>query len=364
MVQSSQRELRAVNPEWTIAELMSHIAKALASTGPALSFSPTTLTSIPEGIALVVSTTGSSGATKAVGLSATALLSSARASNKFLGAEVGSTWSLLLPLNHIAGINVLIRSMEVGTEPINLIGHAGVYPRVDFTAIVPTQLFKALNGDSELLSHLTSAKAVLIGGAALSPTLHMQAVDAGINVVITYGMTETSGGCVYNGTPLEGVDIQITPERQIAIQGSTLATTYLGAESLWETSLRDGWFIAADLGRIENDTLIVEGRSDDVFISGGENLSIGAIESALHKHFPHKHFAAFALDDVKWGQALHIAIAGEGFPSPIDVTEYLAEHFGAAAKPKGFLELAEFPLIGIGKIDRALLKKLLGEAPN
>lgn len=364
MVQSSQRELRTVDPAWSIGEVMARIAKALVSDGPALAFSEVSFTTVPEKIALVISTTGSSGVKKDVGLSPSALLSSARASNKFLGAEFGNTWSLLLPLNHVAGINVLVRSLELGTEPINLVGHTGEYPRADFTAIVPTQLYKALNGNTDLLEHLKSAKAVLIGGAALTPQLHLDAEKAGINVVTTYGMTETAGGCVYNGQALDGVELSVSQDGHISIKGSTLATTYLGAESLWETTFKDGWFTTSDLGRIENEKLIVEGRNDDVFVTGGENLSIAAIERALHAHFPHKNFAALAIEDAQWGQALHIAIAGPGFPGESDISDYLVEYFGSAAKPKGFLQLPELPLIGIGKVDKAALKVLLMKGVN
>ncbi|CAN2223896.1 CaiC Acyl-CoA synthetases (AMP-forming)/AMP-acid ligases II [Candidatus Nanopelagicaceae bacterium] len=364
MEQNAQRELRSANPEWTVSESMARIAKALVSDGPALVFGQSSLTEVPARVSVVVSTTGSSGASKEVGLSASALLSSARASNKTLGAEFGNSWSLLLPLTHIAGINVLVRALELGTEPIDLRNHQGEYPRADFTAIVPTQLFKALNGDQQLLAHLAAAKAVLVGGAALTTDLHLQAEKAGINVVVTYGMTETSGGCVYNGVPLDGVEILITPENRIAIRGTVLAHTYLGAEALWETQCKDGWFHSSDFGRIENEKLIVEGRSDDVIISGGENLSLSAIESSLHAHFPHKNFAAFSVKDSKWGDALHVAIAGDGFPSEEEIAQYLGEQFGDFSKPKGFLHLPELPLIGIGKVDRKKLTELLMEAPN
>ena len=364
MEQNAQRELRSANPEWTVSESMARIAKALVSDGPALAFGHTNLTQVPARISAVVSTTGSSGSSKEVGLTASALLSSARASNKALGAEFGNSWSLLLPLTHIAGINVLVRALELGTEPIDLRNHQGDYPRADFTAIVPTQLFKALNGDAQLLKHLVEAKAVLVGGAALTTELHLQAEKAGINVVVTYGMTETSGGCVYNGIPLDGVEISITSEKRIAIKGTVLAHTYLGAEALWDTQFKDGWFHSSDLGRIENGKLIVEGRSDDVIISGGENISLSAIESSLHAHFPHKTFAAFAVKDSKWGQALHLAIAGDGFPSEDEVSQYLGEKFGEFSKPKGYLHLPELPLIGIGKVDRKKLTDLYMEAPN
>ncbi|MCX6444082.1 MAG: AMP-binding protein [Actinobacteria bacterium] len=364
MEQNAQRELRAANPDWTVSELMAHLAKALASDGPALSFGATSITHVSEPISVVVATTGSSGVSKSVGLSASSLIASARASHKFLVAESGNSWSLLLPLTHIAGINVLIRSLELGTEPIDLRNFKGEYPRVDFTAIVPTQLFRAINGDERLLRHLKDAKTVLVGGAQLTPELHQQAKNLGINIVTTYGMTETSGGCVYNGIPLDGVEIMTTPEKVIAIKGSVVAKTYLGAESLWESKIIDGWFLTSDIGRLENGKLLVEGRNDDILISGGENISLSAIEIVLQKEFPGQSFAAFAVKDSQWGDALHIAVSGEESLNEEEVNNFLAGQFGAAGKPKGYLFLPELPLIGIGKVDRNQLVDLHMEASN
>ena len=364
MEQNAQRELRSADPEWTASESMAHVSGALKSDGPALVFARSSLTHVPQAISLVIATTGSSGTPKEVALSASALISSARASNKALGAQPGNTWSLLLPLSHIAGINVLIRAHELGTEPIDLRSHKGEYPHADFTAIVPTQLFKALHEDDQLLKHLAGAKAVLVGGAALAADLHLAAKKAGINVVVTYGMTETTGGCVYDGVPLDGVEISITSEKRIAIKGTVLAQTYLGAESLWDAQLKDGWFLTSDLGRMENGKLVVEGRSDDVIISGGENISLSAIEISLQDHFPHASFAAFSLKDAQWGQSLHVAIAGDGATTDDEISQYLSERFGDFSKPKGYLHIPELPLIGIGKVDRIKLAELYMEASH
>ena len=364
MEQSAQREIREVNPDWSVSELMARIAKALVSDGPALSFGSTRESHLLPRISLVVNTTGSSGASKSVGLSASALLASAQGSHKFLGAEFGTRWSLLLPLTHIAGINILIRSLELGTEPIDLRAHQGEYPKADFTAIVPTQLYRALHTDNHLLEHLQNAQAVLVGGAALTPELSEKAKKLGVNVITSYGMTETSGGCIYDGVPLEGVEVKVGADSKILISGAVVATTYVGAPTLWETVFKDGWYQTSDSGHFAHDRLVVDGRVDDVIISGGENISLSAIESALHAHFPHKNFAAFAVHDSEWGQALHLAVAGEGFPLEDEISEYLQAQFGDVGKPKGFLYLPELPLLGIGKIDRRRLVELVMEAPN
>lgn len=364
MEQNAQRELRTVSPGWTVSELMARIAKALVSDGPALAFSPTSHTYVPSRVSLVLATTGSSGLVKEVGLSASALLTSARAANNYLAADFGNSWSLLLPLNHIAGVNVLIRCLELGTQPIDLRNCDGDFPKVDFTAIVPTQLFKALNGDNRLLAHLIDAKAVLIGGAPLSAELMAQAQAAGINLVTSYGMTETAGGFIYNGVPLAESEIKITSQNCIAIKGSFLASTYIGAEPLWEQQFEDGWFITKDLAKFENEKLIVIGRNDDVIISGGENISLDAVEGALAVRFIGKTFGALTKNDARWGDALHVAIVGEDLPAESEINDFLVEKFGVSAKPKGFLYPPELPLIGIGKVDRKKLMQLIAEVPN
>jgi len=364
MEQNAQRELSAANPEWSVRELMARLAGALSPIGPALSLGKSEANFVAGEISLVVATTGSTGSAKEVGLSAAALIASAQASNKYLGASVGDTWSLLLPTTHVAGINVLVRCLELKTEAMDLRKHQGEYPQVDFTSIVPTHLFRALNGDAHLLKHLVDAKAVLVGGAALSDALKAQASTAGINIVTTYGMTETSGGCVYNGQVLAGVEVKLIEESRIAIKGAVLATSYLNDETLWNEQMQDGWFLTSDFGRIDDGKLIVEGRVDDVLIVGGVNLSIAAIERFVQNRYPALTFAAFGVKSAQWGDSLHLAIAGDVLADEKKITEFLIEGFGPEAKPRGFLAISELPLIGIGKVDRKKLAQLQQEATH
>jgi O-succinylbenzoic acid--CoA ligase len=299
--------------------------------------------------AVVIGTSGTTGTPKEIFLSSHALVASARASNAFLGAKAGDTWSLLLPLTHVAAVNVFVRAFELGTIPVDLRNYSDAYPRVDFTAIVPTQLFRALNGDDHLLKHLQGAQKVLVGGAALSNAIRNQATAAGVNFVTTYGMSETSGGCVYNGEILEGTEVEVRGG-SIFIRGNVLALNL---------DLTDGWFETNDLGEFVGDKLVVIGRADDVIISGGENLSLNNVENILNESFPDIQFAAFCVEDPQWGQSLHIAVVGE-----IDrdsVISLLERKIGAFAKPKGIHSVNSLPLLGIGKVDR---KRLAQEIPN
>ena len=189
----------------------------------------------------------------------------------------------------------------------------------------------------------------MVGGAALSSAIRNQATAAGINVVTTYGMSETSGGCVYNGEILEGAEVEVRGG-SIFIRGSVLALNL---------ELSDGWFETNDLGEFVDEKLVVIGRSDDVIISGGENLSLNAIENILSQNFPDTQFAAFSVEDPQWGQTLHIAVVGEADSGSI--SSMLEEKVGAFAKPKGIHSLNSLPLLGIGKVDR---KRLAQEIPN
>jgi O-succinylbenzoic acid--CoA ligase len=348
---SSHREVRTLGSTHTLAEYVSALDKALTADGPALGCGPVHSTSVRSDISLLVATSGSTGTPKEIALTSSALIASATASNKFLKASKGDTWSLLLPLTHIAGINVLVRAMQLESTPLDLRNHVGSYPRADFTAIVPTQLFNALNKNSELLKHLQSAKAVLVGGASLSPELRAQGIAAGISIVSTYGMSETCGGCVYDGVALDGVTFELTDDGRIKISGPVLA----------EVERENGWFVTNDLGKIVDGKLQVIRRSDDVIISGGENISLSVIEALINQKFPHLLVAAFSTPDDKWGHALHIAIESQDEKIKSEVSELLTQSLGSHAKPKSVLLLDKLPEIGVGKVDRISLAKLVSK---
>ena len=360
MEQTSQRELRQVDPTWTLAELMAHITKAITSDGAALALGQSRYQSVRSKIAMVIHTSGSTGASKEVELSASALVASAQASNKYVGATTGMRWSLLLPLTHIAGINVLVRSIELGTSPIDLRNYVGEYPDSDFTAIVPTQLFRAINGDKNLLNHLKNAKAVLVGGGKLAAKLKKEATELGIKIIETYGMTETCGGCIYDGEPLENISYQIGADNRIMISGPSLASGYLGEEELWSASFDGKWFTTSDIGSVNNGKVEVIGRVDDVVISGGENISLTSIEALIKNALPEIEIAAFAIEDLEWGSAIHLAVVGHKDLED-EIRNLLSSNLGSAAKPKEFHFLDRIPLTPLGKVDRQSLIEMVSK---
>jgi o-succinylbenzoate---CoA ligase len=350
------RSVISVDPTSPIDEVMVLLAAGLAGRGPAVNFTQTEIESVPSDVAVIVNTTGTTGDPKFVALSTSALVSSARLSLNYLDARPGDLWSLLLPIHHIAGVNVLVRCLELGTTPVDLRGEKK-YINVDFTAVVPTQIFSALNGDQDLLAHLQAAKKVLVGGAALDETLYQSAINAGISITRTYGMSETSGGCVYEGLPLGETQVRISNDGFIEIAGPTLASGYLNSPDTWTAKVDNKWFKTSDLGHIDSaGVLTVIGRGDDLYISGGEKVSLSKVSQTLAERYSQNQWHVLAVDDLKWGQRLVIAVAAINPPSQEEITELLVNEFGAAAKPKQYLVFAEFPLIGIGKINSVAIK--------
>ena len=342
MESAVKRKVRTIDASWSTPQLLEAMLHALKGDGPALSTTDLGIEEITSQCALVVTTSGSTGDPKSVLLSAHSLLSNARATHKFLNATSGERWSLLLPTTHIAGLNILIRSIELGTEPVSLSSKA------DYTAIVPTQLHRALHGDKALLKHLQECKSVLVGGGALDHDLHTRAIQNRINVVTTYGMTETAGGVVYNGQPLEGVEIDIR-EGLIAIKAPQVALGYLHGDF----PINNGWFITKDRGELREGKLQVLGRTDDQIISGGEKISLSAIEEYLQKEFAHIEIIAFATPDKEWGQKLCIATTQDlALPALQDT---LKRKFGSHASPKELFKVDSIPYLSLGKPDRKKL---------
>ncbi len=342
MVNKSPRKLIEVPSAWSIPQQMEALRAAIEDQGPALSFGATQFDSVATDIAVVIPTSGSTGAPKEVALSAGALLANANASLQFLEADLGDTWSLLLPTHHIAGVNVLARALALGSEISAT--------NFDFTSIVPTQLFRALNGDELLHAALQGAKAVLVGGAATNPELLAQARLSGINVVTSYGMSEMSGGCVYNGSPLHGVEVEIRDGGRVALRGAMRASGYLGVDGPLVDG--EGWFLTSDAGELIDGKLIVHGRVDDQIISGGEKISLSAIDDFLNAG-GERIYMSCAIPDPQWGEQL--CLASSKRLDQLAISQALREEFGRHAVAKLFLEEIELPTTSIGKADRRAL---------
>ena len=297
-----------------------------------------------EAAQVIVETTGSSGVQKRVQLSTAAISKSAELSNAQIGAKPGDIWSLLLPISHVAGLNVLARAIKLESEVVT------INDRADYTSIVPTQLHRALSGDTKLLEHLQKCKAVLVGGSPASKTILDAASKAGVTVITTYGMTETSGGCVYNGRALPEVLVEVDSTGLLKIKGPILAKGYENNEKLWAEKFKEGWFLTSDLGTINDGQIEIIGRADDVVISGGENISLTSIETELAANFPNINFLATAIADAEWGQK--ICLVSDAEIDEGKVVELLKSNLGRQFVPKNFLVVNKIPEIGIGNPDR------------
>lgn len=385
------------------------------------------------GVDMVLRTSGSTtGAGKLVGVSMDALVASARATHKRLGGP--GIWVLALPAYHAAGVQVLVRAAVAGTHVFNAYKEGGFDPQhlaqvIDaacaaagdavpscgddaasscgadaassraggageaalaaddsgracpvYTSLVPTQLRRALD-DEQLRGALARLDAVLIGGAAADAQLLEQAKAAGIRVVTTYGMSETCGGCVYDGQPLPGVSMDVDQATgAIWLSGPMLATGYLGDEErtrrcfvsrpqAGEPARR--WFITSDRGHIVDGRLQVLGRLDDVIISGGIKVEPGPIEALLALNPLVSECAVVGLPDLQWGQVVTAVVVPASMPGLGRVDEgailaqirvYLEQKLSGAQCPKQVLLADALPYKGIGKVDRRALAQSLARA--
>ena len=252
---------------------------------------------------------------------------------------------------------VLVRSLELGTTPIV----DGTSESSDFESIVPTQLHRAISRDEELSRALQSARAVIVGGANLSKDLFTRAIELGINVVTTYGMSESAGGCVYNNEPLPGVEIRLNEESKIELKGPMLAAGYLSTDGSIENSpaFHDGWFTTTDLGEITPENwLRVLGRTDDIVITGGVKVSLSEVERVISTHPKISAALCAVTSDEEWGQRIIVGIVANSPISLAEIRDYVGTRIGRNAAPRAIVKLQEIPLRGIGKPDRDVLSAM------
>lgn len=309
---------------------------------------------------LVVETSGTTGEPKRVALSRSAMRASADATLRRLGGP--GQWLLNLPPTYVAGLQVLFRSVRAGTEPVVdddvRTGAAAMTAQRRYVSLVPTQLHRLLD-DPSAVAALRTFSTVLVGGAAVPASLRGRAADAGITVVATYGMSETCGGCVYDGMPLDGVAVVVGSDGRIRIGGPVLFDGYAGRPDLTSQVLADGWFTTADLGRLDHDgRLQVLGRVDDVIVSGGVNVPGPAVAARLREHPAVRVAEVVGVPDDEWGQRVVACVVGElSLPEARDWVG--AEHPRSWA-PRELVVLDAVPLLPNGKTDRRALQELAG----
>jgi o-succinylbenzoate---CoA ligase len=315
---------------------------------------------VAEDVALVLTTSGSTGVPKGAELTASALLASARASLARLGAGSGR-WLCCLPTHHISGLGVLTRSVLTGTDPViaDQCDAATVADTdCEFVSLVPTQLSRLLAAAAPVAKF----RAVLLGGAAAPADLLEAAAAAGARVVSTYGMTETCGGCVYDGVPLAGVRVGTGADGRVKIAGPVLFARYRLAPDLTEANLADGWFTTSDLGGLGDDgRLALRGRADDVINTGGEKVVPGEVERVLQGCPGVREVAVVGVPDPDWGERVTAVVVAAGQatrPTLADLREVVQKTLPRHAAPHKVVYLEALPMLASGKPDRLRLREI------
>ncbi|MCU1595774.1 MAG: AMP-dependent synthetase [Frankiales bacterium] len=290
---------------------------------------------VEDEVCLVVPTSGSTGSPKGVLLTAACLRASADAALERLGGP--GRWWLTLPVTHIGGLQVVLRS---GFEPS--LDPAGCR----YCSLVPTQLQRMMDDP-----RLRSFEAILLGGAAAPPSLLDAARARGLRVVTTYGMSETSGGCVYDGVPLAGVSLSVTD--RIVLSGPVVALGYRFGSRF------DGTFVTSDVGALVDGRLEVLGRADDMVITGGEKVAPLAVEAALLEHPSVVEAAVLGVPDAEWGSAVVACVVTRAPLGLDEAREWVADRVSRVAAPRRLVVLAALPILPGGKVDRVQLRSEL-----
>jgi O-succinylbenzoic acid--CoA ligase len=376
-----------------VAELHTPLRAALDGSGPALVLLPAgpaslrqalvdaaaaALPAVHSEVSLVVPTSGSTGEPRLAMLTGRALRASAEATAQALGGT--GTAVLALPTSHVAGLMVLVRAVLARDEVVVVDQARGFTPEGFAQAVrtlldrpggvalrcslVPTQLARLVEDDAATAA-LRALDTVLLGGAAAPSGLVDRARAAGVTVVTTYGMTETCGGCVYDGRALPGTEVGLDVTGRIRLRGPTLFDGYLGRPDLTSRSLVDGWFVTDDRGRVdEAGRLHVLGRLDDVIVSGGVKVSPSQVEAAVATHPSVADVVVVPGGDAEWGQ-LVVAVVEVAAGAPPDLAglrAHLRDRLTPAAMPRRLVVVDALPRLPSGKPDRAAVRTLVAAA--
>jgi len=334
---------------------------------------------LPE-TAMIVTTSGSTGNPRGVELSAVALNSLTDEVNALAGPD--PSWVLALPATSIGGLNVIIRSHRTGRPPVPVRSLGGAERFTDevfaeaieaalvhgsniAVSLVPAQLPRLLSSQIGRKA-LGRCSLILVGGAALAPQAARDAADVGITITTTYGMTETSGGCVFNGRPLTDVRITIDEtDDRIWIAGPMLASCYRD-ERPDSGALSNGWLRTNDRGRWAAGALQVLGRLDDIVTVNGVNVDIVAIEDRLRDHPDVTDALVIGIPHENSDTTLHAAYIAvpQGDTDPAPLGSWVRERLGREAVPATFHRVDGFPLTATGKVDRMAAAKILGIDAN
>jgi O-succinylbenzoic acid--CoA ligase len=309
---------------------------------------------VAEGDALVIATSGTTGEPKAVVLSHDAVAASARATSARLRVDPSADrWLACLPLGHIGGLSVVTRAVVTGT-PLTI--HDGFDAGAVESAAAEGATLVSLVPTALRRIDPSRFRTVVLGGSAMPS-------DLPPNAVTTYGMTETGSGVVYDGAPLDGVEVRVV-DGEIHLRAPMLLRCYRDGTDPRDA---DGWFATGDAGAWDAAAgrLRVDGRIEDVIVTGGENVWPAAVERVLRASpaVAVADVAVVGVPDDEWGQrvvAVVVPAAAEAPPDLAAVRDAVKADLPAYAAPRQLVLLDALPRTGLGKVARAALAASVG----
>ena len=292
------------------------------------------------GLVATVFTSGTTAAPKSVAIQPRQVLANALGSAVALGLDQDERWLCPLPLSHVGGLMVLLRSVIYATTAV--IGPAGRLHDVTLASMVPTQLARLLDAGLEPAPRL---RTILLGGGPVSPALLERAAAAGVPVTETYGLTEATSQVTVDGWPLPGVTVELAEDGEILVSGPTVVPGSV---------LRTG-----DLGRWdERGRLVIRGRKADTIVTGGENVSPAEVEAVLAAHPDLADAAVVGRPDEEWGEALTALVVlrpGRELDAHA-LRAFCRDRLAGFKVPKAFEAVPELPRTASGKLLRRRLR--------
>ncbi len=293
---------------------------------------------IDDGDALVVATSGSTGKPKGVVLTHDAIAASAEATSRRLEVAGDDHWLACLPLSHVGGLSVVTRALHTGTRLTVLPG---------FDAAVVTDVGASLVSlVATALQRIdpTIFRTIVLGGSR-------PPADRPANTVTTYGMTETGSGVVYDGRPLDGVEVRIDGDREVWLRGPMMMRCYRDGTDPFDA---DGWLPTGDLGRwLDDGRLHVDGRRGDLIITGGENVWPEAVEAILATHPAVADVMVRGVSDDEWGQLVEaVIVATAAAPTLQSLRDHVKRTAPAFMAPRSLVLVDALPRTALGKLRR------------